>query len=407
MATLLQNPSTLPDRFDGAGLDALALQAQQRRLRVALFSGNFNYHRDGANMTLGRLVGFLVRLGIPVRVYSPTAKVDAFPPAGPLVSVPSWPIPRRPEYRFAYGMPAKVRADLDAFGPSLIHLSSPDLLGRAAQRYAAKAGVPQIASYHTRFESYLGFYGLDWLEPTVMRYLHRFYSRCQQLLVTTDGMAAELREAFGHPDIRLMSRGVDRSLYDPARRSPAWRLRHGISGEDLVIGFTGRLVLEKGLDQLVAVAQGLEASGIAHRLLIVGDGPERARLAQKLPRAIFAGFLSGEALATAYANMDVFYNPSTTETFGNVTLEAMASGVPVVAVRASGSEALVLPGITGLLVDGSAAQLSVDKLVQLGHDLSVRQSMSQAARAQSGSYDWDEILASVVRNYLDALPQPA
>jgi phosphatidylinositol alpha 1,6-mannosyltransferase len=378
--------------------------ARQRRLRVALFSGNFNYHRDGANMTLNRLVGFLVRLGIPVRVYSPTAKVDAFPPAGPLVSVPSWPMPRRPEYRFALGMPADVRADLEAFGPSLIHLSSPDLLGRAAQRYAAAARLPQIASYHTRFESYLGFYGLDWLGPMALRYLHRFYNRCQQMLVTTDGLATELRQAFGHPDVRLMSRGVDRALYNPARRSAAWRLRHGIGGDDLVLGFTGRLVLEKGLDQLVDVSKGLEASGIALKLLIVGDGPERARLTQKLPRAIFAGFLSGEALATAYANMDIFYNPSTTEAFGNVTLEAMASGVAVVAVRASGTDALVQPGITGLLVDSSSVEQSIANIRQLAGQSAKRQTMGAAGRARSYSFDWDEILASVVRNYLDALP---
>ncbi len=402
MATLLK-PTCITRAAPRQSLDVLADAAQVQKLRVALFSGNFNYLRDGANMTLNRLVGFLQRLDIPVRVYSPTAPVDAFPPAGPLVSVPSWPIPGRPDYRFARAMPAKVRADLEAFRPSLIHLSSPDLLGRAAQRFARRYGLPQVASYHTRFESYLGYYGLDWLQPAAMRYLHRFYNRCQLLLATTDGMAAELHEAFSHPDIRIMSRGVDRALFDPARRNAAWRLRHGLGGDELVIGFTGRLVREKGLDQLVAVAEGLQAAGLPHRLLIVGDGPERVRLSQMLPRALFVGFQSGEALAEAYANMDIFYNPSLTETFGNVTLEAMASGVPVVAVRASGSEALVKPGVTGLLVDGSAAPLSVRKLVQLGSNPALRQAMSTAARVASGDYDWDEILASVVRNYLDAL----
>jgi phosphatidylinositol alpha 1,6-mannosyltransferase len=403
MATLLK-PLQTPDA--ALPLAALADAAARQNLRVALFSGNFNYHRDGANMTLNRLVGFLGRLDIPVRVYSPTARVDAFVPAGPLVSVPSLPIPRRAEYRFATGMPASVRADLALFAPTLIHLSSPDLLGRAAQRLAVKTGVPMVASYHTRFESYLGFYGLEWLASGMTRYLSRFYNRCAQLLVTTDGMAAELQSAFGHQDIRLMSRGVDRSLFDPARRRASWRLRHGIRADELVIGFTGRLVLEKGLAQLVEVADGLKAAGIAPRLLIVGDGPERARLAQKMPGAVFTGFLSGEALAEAYANMDIFYNPSTTETFGNVTLEAMASGVAVVAVRASGSEALVLPGVTGLLVDGSAPEHSVRKLVQLGAQPDLRARMGAAARQQSSLYDWDEIMASVVRNYLDAV-QPA
>ena len=133
-------------------------------LRVALFSGNYNYVRDGSNQALNRLVGFLEARGAQVRVYSPTVATPAFEPVGTVISVPSVSVPRRSEYRLALGMPRAVRTDLDAFGPNLVHVSTPDILGSAAVRYARRRGLPVVASVHTRFETYLRYYGLGFLE---------------------------------------------------------------------------------------------------------------------------------------------------------------------------------------------------------------------------------------------------
>src|SRR6266540_2177804 len=152
--------------------------ADLRKLRVALFSGNYNYTRDGANQALNRLVGHLLEAGAEVRVYSPTSARPAFPPTGELVSVRSIALPGRGEYRAALPLPRPVRRDIEAFAPTIIHLSAPDLLGFQAQQLGRRLGVPVVSSLHTRFETYLAYYGLGWLRAAVERYLQRFYAGC-------------------------------------------------------------------------------------------------------------------------------------------------------------------------------------------------------------------------------------
>ena len=155
-------------RFASGNANTPPMQASD--LRIALFSGNYNYVRDGANQALNRLVGYLLRQGAAVRVYSPTTDTPAFPPAGDLVSLPSFSVPGRAEYHIPRGVPASVRADLDGFRPNLIHVSSPDFAGHAAVRFARRHALPAVASVHTRFETYPRYYGLAFLEPVIEAY---------------------------------------------------------------------------------------------------------------------------------------------------------------------------------------------------------------------------------------------
>src|SRR5438445_3171541 len=157
-------------------LHATAVQTDE--LRVALFSGNYNYVRDGANQALNRLVGYLLRQGVHVRVYSPTVAEPAFPPTGDLVDVPSVPIPSRSEYRLPIALPSRVRRDLELFAPNIVHVSSPDIVGHRAVTWARRRRIAVVASVHTRFETYLEYYHLQWLEPLVRAALRRFYHRC-------------------------------------------------------------------------------------------------------------------------------------------------------------------------------------------------------------------------------------
>ncbi len=372
-------------------------------LRVALFTGNYNCVRDGVNNTLNRLVAYLESQRIPVRIYSPTVPDPAFPPTGDLVSVPSVPIPRRREYRIGVGLPREQRRDLEAFAPTLLHVSAPDPIGVAALDFAKRRGLPVVASYHTRFETYLRYYGLGFLEPALTHHLRSFYRRCDQMLVPTEFLRGALRDLRFNHDIRIWSRGIDRFRFNPDRRDVAWREGLGFAADECVIAFVGRLVLEKGLDLLPAVTARLTARGVKHRLLIVGEGPERARLQQVLPAAIFTGHLEGQALARAYASADVFLNPSVTETFGNVTLEAMASAIPVVCARATGSQTLVADGVCGYLLDVAQPEAFADTLTVLAGDIAVRSRLGAAGRAISARHDWTPILAGVVANYLGAL----
>jgi len=371
-------------------------------MRVALFSGNYNYVRDGANRTLNRLVGYLERQGIAVRVYAPTVAEPAFPATGTLISVPSVALPRRKEYRLGLGLNAKVVADLAAFKPTMFHLSAPDLIGYSALRLARRWSLPVVASYHTRFESYLGYYGLSWLEPSMTRYLQHFYRRCKHLYAPTACLAEELQNQGFSNDVRVWSRGIDRERFTPENRDNAWRESLGIGADEVVIAFVGRLVLEKGLHLLSDIAAALSHQNVSHRLLIVGDGPERAFLGERLPNAIFTGHLDGPALERAYASADIFLNPSTTETFGNVTLEAMASGLPAVCAQATGSRAIVRHEATGYLIEADQPQSFAAALTHLITNHDARHRMATTARDASSQFDWDRIMASLLSHYREA-----
>ncbi|WP_310497033.1 glycosyltransferase family 1 protein [Sandarakinorhabdus sp.] len=370
-----------------------------RPLRIALFSGNYNYVRDGANQALNRLVAFLERQGCTVRVYSPTSDTPAFEPAGTLVSVPSVQIPGRAEYRVALGLPERLKRDIRNFAPDIIHLSAPDPLGHAAKKLGRALGVPVVASVHTRFETYLEYYGFGWLRPAGENMLRRFYAGLDAVFATTSGFAETLREQGIVEHATVWSRGVDKARFNPGRRSAEWRWSLGIKDDEAVIAFVGRLVLEKGLDKVAAAVTELKARGVPHRLLVVGEGPARERFAAQVPDAIFAGFLDGDRLPRAYASAEVLINPSTTETFGNINLEAMASGIPVVAADASGNACLVENGVTGRLVAPDDIAGYADALTLYLTDPAARAAAGAAGLKAAQAYDWDEINGAVLARY--------
>ena len=371
-------------------------------LRVALFSGNYNYVRDGANQALNLLVGHLLAQGVKVRVYSPTVAKPAFPPTGDLVSVPAIPmLAGRGEYKLARGLPAATRRDLAAFAPNLIHVSAPDILGHRALSYARRHDIAALASLHTRFETYLRYYGLALIEPALIRLLTRFYNRADRVMVPGQSMAALLREWGVTTPIGIWSRGMNRDRFDPARRDFAWRQSLGIADRDTVIGFLGRLVKEKGLDVFAEVSRELERRGVPHKVLVVGEGPARDWFAEQVPGAVFAGFQSGNDLGRAVASMDVFFNPSVTETFGNVTLEAMAAGVPVVAARATGAIDLVEDGVTGYLVPPRAVGAYADAIARIVAEPRLRDSLGAAGNAKAAGYNWDTANQAVLDAYLE------
>ena len=374
--------------------------APARRLKVALYSGNYNYVRDGANQALNRLVAYLERQGCTVRVYSPTSDTPAFEPAGTLVSVPSFSIPGRGEYRVALGLPERLKRDLREFAPDIIHLSAPDPAAHTAKRLARELGVPVVASIHTRFETYLEYYGFGFARPLLEAGLRRFYAGLDEVFVTTAGFGETMREN----DIistkpAVWSRGVDKARFNPQRRSPEWRWSLGIADCEPVIGFVGRLVLEKGLDTVAAAMAELKRRGVPHRLVVVGDGPARDRFQALAPDAIFTGFLDGLSLARAYASMDMLLNPSTTETFGNINLEAMASGLPVVAARASGNECLVTAGATGALVTPGDIAGYADALGRYCSEPVLRAAHGAAGLAAAQTFNWDAINGAVLARY--------
>lgn len=368
-------------------------------LRVALFSGNYNYVKDGANQALNRLVGYLLRQGVSVRVYSPTIETPAFAPTGDLVSIPSFPLPGRGEYRVGMGI-AGVSDDVKAFDPHIVHIASPDIIGHRAVAWARRNGRPAVASVHTRFETYFRYYRMHWMQTVIEAVLRRLYRRCEEIYAPSESMAAVLTDQRMSRNVRIWSRGIDGELYRPDRRDMDWRRSLGIADTDVVVLFVGRLVLEKGLDTFADTLAELDRRGVAYKALFVGDGPARPWIEEHAPQGIFTGFQGGDALARAYASADIMFNPSSTETFGNVTLEAMASGLPVVAARATGSLSLVTPGVNGILTAPDDVQASADALAFYIGDTAARQAAGGAGRTISQRFDWDQINQALLDRYL-------
>lgn len=368
-------------------------------MRIALFTGAYNHIADGVSLTLNRLVDFLGKKGAEVRVYAPTAPAPALVHAGTLVPVRSVKAPGRPDYRVSLGLSREAREDLTGFRPDVFHIATPDFLGLSALRTARKNGTTVVASYHTHFASYLDYYRLGIFEGSTWTYLRWFYNRCRHVYVPTPSMRDVLRMHGVQSDLRLWPRGVESQLFSPSRRSLSWRRSRQIPDDAVVVTFVSRLVAEKGLDVVADVIRGLEQNAVPHKAVIVGDGPERGALARALPHAVFEGHLRGTDLATAYASADVFLFPSETETFGNVTLEAMSSGLPAVVADATGSDALVTDGVTGFLAPPRDSSAFLDRVTRLVTDAGLRSRMGTAARSAAESYDWDRVLAQIESYY--------
>ena len=376
-------------------------------MRIALFSGNYNYLKEGANQALNILVRYLENnAGCSVQVYSPVTDTPAFEPAGTLVPVPSVALPVRKEFRLALGIPQSIRADITKFRPDLVHVSTPDILGVRAQSFAKRLGVPIVASMHTRFETYLSYYGLDWARPALEAHLRRFYRRSDHVLAPTRVLVDDLAAMRGDRHADVWSRGVDSDHFHPDRRDIAWRRDKGIADNEVAILFLGRLVVEKGLATFVAVVGELQKRNGLIRPLIVGAGPA-ADAFEALPGAVFTGHLSGSALSSAIASADIMLSPSTTETFGNVILEAMACGVPVVSADAQNARSIISCGEDGIICPPTDINAYVNAITNLTEDAPLRRAMGKSARRKSLTYSWDaesEKVVHVYRRLVDRSP---
>ena len=332
-------------------------------------------------------------------------KEPAFEPKGELVHIPSFPIPGRSEYKIGFALPPRVRRDLAAFRPNIFHVASPEITGHRAVTLARRWDLPVVASVHTRFETYPRYYGMAFLEPVVLAVLRRFYRRCDAIFAPSDSMAQLLRDQRMNYDVGIWTRGIDREIFDRSRRDLAWRRSLGIADEMTAIGFVGRLVMEKGLDVFSETIDRLARRQVRHKVLVVGDGPARGWFEKRLPDAVFAGFQQGPDLGRAVASMDILFNPSVTETFGNVTLEAMAAGLPVVAASATGSQSLVADGVTGRLIRPGACDEYCEALAHYCTDGDARRAAGRAGEEASRRYGWDAVNQELVESYLRIIRQ--
>jgi glycosyltransferase involved in cell wall biosynthesis len=271
--------------------------------------------------------------------------------------------------------------------------------------WARRQDIPVLASVHTRFETYPRYYNLAFLEPVIEAILRRLYRRCDALVAPSESMAQVLRDQRMNYDVGIWSRGVDREIFNSSHRDMAWRQSLGIADDEPVIGFLGRLVMEKGLDVFSDTIDELKRRKVKHRIVVIGEGPAQQWFEERISGAIFAGFQQGSDLGRAVASMDMLFNPSVTETFGNVTLEAMACGLPVVAAKATGSQSLVKNNDSGKLIRPGAIREFADALQLYCENIDLRSAHGSAGEKRAEEYSWDQINNAVAQTYIRLVRQ--
>ncbi|WP_223830495.1 glycosyltransferase family 4 protein [Nocardiopsis quinghaiensis] len=345
---------------------------------------------NGVTNSVCRVVDLLAARGHEVLVLAPGPGPSSY--AGfPVVRMPSLPLPF---YRdFSVGLPARrtMTAAIRAFSPDVLHLASPALLGSAAVETARRWALPTVAVFQTDLPGFAGRYHLPG-EDALWSLLRRTHAAVDRTLVPSSA-TMEALSSRGFPRLDLWRRGVDTRLFDPAHRDE--ELRRGLAPHgEAIVGYVGRLARDKRVDLLAHVAR---LRGI--RLVVVGDGPERARLRRRLPDAVFTGQRTGEDLARLYASMDVFVHTGADETFCQSVQEALASGVPVVAPASGGPLDLVVPEHNGLLyAPDSVRELRV-AVGRLAHNREVRRRMAEGTRPSVEHRTWEAVGEQLLGHY--------
>lgn len=369
-----------------------------RDLRLAIFTDTYAPQVNGVARTLERLVQTVEARGGSVRVET-VEDPEAAAEDPQVVRWPSRPFWAYPQLRMAAPRRAAVLAGLEAWRPTLIHAATPFGVGLAGRSAARALGVPLVTSYHTSFSEYLRHYGLTALDAVAWPYLRWFHNSGRRTFAPSRLVAQQL-EAHGFDGVRIWSRGVDPLRFHPRFRTAEMRAAMGARADELVVAYVGRLAPEKGVHTALEAMHAVIAEhGARVRFAIAGDGPDEVRCRAMAPAGTwFAGALRGRALSEFYASADLFVFPSTTETFGNVVLEAMASGVPVIAPDTGATLELAHDATAALFRGGSAGSLgaAIDALL---HNADRRAALREAGLAVAATRTWDAVWDGLLAEY--------
>lgn len=381
--------------MDGADIVLQHYPAAMRKMRVAMVTETYPPEINGVAMTMGRIVTGLQARGHTVQLIRPRQHSGDHPADQPLfeeVLQRGVPIPRYDALKL--GLPAK-QALLRLWAklrPDIVHVVTEGPLGWSALAAASKLKLPVTTDFHTNFHSYSAHYGVGWLKTPITAYLRKFHNKALSTLVPTESLRRELA-ALGFRNLEVVARGVDTALFNPQRRSTVLRRGWGVAEGEPVALSVGRLAPEKNLPLVLRAYRLMRELQPRLRLILVGDGPERVRLARENPDVIFAGMRIGEDLAAHYASADVFLFPSMTETYGNVTVEAMASGLAVVAYDYAAAQQHIRHSQNGVLVPFGAADEYVQAAAALVNDTTRIKTLGANARITTEKLDWSCIVA--------------
>ncbi len=364
------------------------------RLRIALVTETYPPEINGVALTLKRMVDGLIARGHCIQLIRPRQMSSEVPAHGSsfeeLLSR-GCRIPRYEGLRF--GLPAKpaLVRNWSRQRPDLVHVATEGPLGWTAVSAAARLRLPVTSDFHTNFDEYSRHYGIGWLKQPVSAYLRRFHNRTAATFVPTRAMARALTD-HGYRRVEVVARGVDADLFSPLRRDASLRRSWGVADHGLVVAYVGRIAPEKNLELVVRAFEAIRSRYPEARLVIVGDGPQRSEFMREHPHYVFAGMRTGEDLAAHYASADLFLFPSLSETFGNVTLEAMASALPVVAYRHAAAAELLVDGESGMTIASGDEEGFVAGALRLAGDSALRARFGAAARRCAEGQDWEAVI---------------
>lgn len=369
-------------------------------MRIAYFAGSMKPGHDGVTRVLYRMSDYLQEKQINHIFFSAIT-----PPleeqSVPMHRIPSVQFPLNNEYRVAVPGQRQIEEQLEAFRPDILHFNSPCSLGYAAIKYGKNHNIPVVATYHTHFASYARYYRVKMLERFSWSYFRNIYNSCEKLYVPSEPLVEELH-THRIANLECIPHGVDTNLFHPKHRNDLWKVDLGV-GDKFVLFFAGRLVWEKDLKILAATYRLLKSKRNDIAFVIAGDGPARNELERMMPDAIFLGFQSGQNLSEAYASSDVFVFPSTTETFGNVTIEAMASGIPPVCADKGGASGIIKDGVTGFLTKPRDAEDMALKIELLLDHPERRAEIAKQAFLYGQEQTWERSFEKMLLSYDDVV----
>jgi glycosyltransferase involved in cell wall biosynthesis len=378
------------------------------KMTVALVTETFSPELNGVAVTVAALVRACLSRGIAVQLIHPRQRqAPAHDPALTVLLCTGITIPWYQQLRFGLPCRAALRTLWQHTRPDVVYVATEGPLGWSALGLARQMGMPVLSGFHTNFDHYSSYYGLGWGRQLIASYLRAFHNRSAVTLVPTAETGRRL-QAAGFSNVRTMPRGVDAQGFNPTRRCADLRASWGAEAETLVLLYVGRIAAEKNLSLVLSAYQAVLQRRPSTKLVLVGDGPLLASWRRNYPMLIYCGAQHGEALAQHYASADVFLFPSITETFGNVTLEAMASGLAVVAYDYAGAHEHISHGVNGMMAplgDAAAYVAAVGALVDAGP--AQVHAVGLAARASIEPFDWPQIYAQLEALFAEYARPPA
>lgn len=367
-------------------------------MKIAIFTDTFYPDINGVAHTLKRLTDYFQKHNTSYKVFAPKSTNNEYISEN-IHRFESLSFFLYPECRLALPKPHQIKKELLAFSPDLIHVATPFNMGLCGIYYAKKLNIPLVGSFHTDFEQYLSYYDLPFLSKLCWRYMSWFHQSFEKNFVPSlDTLEKLSRQDF--KNLEIWPRGVDCQHFHPHYSPDPVRKKFQIS-KRFLLTYVGRLAPEKDLDTLMSAAKNIpEEINEQIQWIVAGDGPLREKLEQHAPANMtFTGYLNGKELAEIYSASDLFVFPSPTETFGNVVLEALASGTPVIGSNSGGVKNILSQGITGILCEPRDTAGFVQAICRLLTRDSERWQMGMEGRKYALSQRWDRIFDHLIRQY--------